>query len=405
MRAFCWSLIVLGLIVSGYLLSLYFSLVSGADSAGPSVCSTIFQADCDAALQSPISKQLGLPLPGWGIVFYGTLATVMLLSWLGGETCQHEAALLALVISFAGAVLSIALFLVILLGWSPFCPLCVVIHVVNLALVPAFKRMTGCSTRELLAALLAGGSLLLKEDIGGDARTQLKVSGLFSILLVGIVLYQWVFIQEKLHPPVEFDVRHAVASFAIRGRTVIPSSEEDPMIGADDAPHRIVVFTDLQCPGCRRFAAELVQLVESSDGELSAVFKHFPLSTACNPASEKDRHPRACKAAYAAEAAKLQGKFWEFHDAVFASNLNSEEVTFQQIARQAGLDVARFESDLGREEVVAKVKADIELGLRLSVDETPTVFLNGRRAPDIRSETLQYLLLSEQANKQNVTLD
>jgi len=405
MKTLCWSLIVLGLIVSGYLLFRHFDLVSGNSSVGTNVCSAIFRADCDAALQSSVSKQLGLPLPGWGIVFYGTLAAVMLLSWLGGETCQREAALVALLIAGAGAVLSIVLFLIMLLGWSPFCPLCVVVHLVNLALVPAYKRMSGCSTRELLAAMLAGGSLLLKGNMGDDARTQLKVSGLFSILLVGVVLYQWVFLQEKLHPPVEFDVRHAVAAFAIRGRTEIPCSEEDPVIGAADAPHRMVVFTDLQCPGCRQFAADLAQLVESSDGELSAVFKHFPLSTACNPASEKDRHPRACEAAFAAEAAKLQGKFWEFHDAVFASNLNSAEVTFQQIAREAGLDVARFETDLGREEVVAKVKADIELGLRLSVDGTPTVFLNGRRAPDIRRETLKYLLLSEQANQQHVTLD
>jgi protein-disulfide isomerase/uncharacterized membrane protein len=388
-------LIACGLAISGYLLFRQFALASASGPVKPGVCSILLRQDCDAALQSPMSKQLGLPLAGWGIVFYGTLLTGLVLGWLIGESFQSAAVLSALVLSSLGAVLSVVLFAVMLIGTAPFCPLCAVAHVINVLLVPVYKRMAGGSARELFRAVVAAGALLLSGQLGKDAIGQVKLLAIFAWALVAVTLYQWVFIQEKLHPPAEYDVRETLAAFAISARAEIPCGEDDPRLGPPDALVRLIVFTDFQCPGCRRFAQEMAKLVETSRGKVQIVFKHFPLSAICNPALTEDRHPRACEAAWAGEAARRQGQFWRFHDTLFAADLNSPQVTVEGIARQVGLDLALFDTDQDRDEARAKVKADIDLGNRLGIRETPTIFVNGRRAPDVRAQSLHLLIISE----------
>ncbi len=108
-----------------------------------------------------------------------------------------------------------------------------------------------------------------------------------------------------------------------------------------------------------------------------------------------DRHPRACEAARAAEAARRQGKFWPFHDGLYASELDASEATLQQIAQEAGLNLKRFEADRRAPTTMAKVKSDIELGSRLGVNGTPTVFLNGRRVKHRSPRALQVLIGQE----------
>jgi protein-disulfide isomerase/uncharacterized membrane protein len=372
-----------------------FALASASGPLRPSACSILLRQDCDAALQSPISKQLGLPLAGWGIVFYGTLLTGLVLGWLLGESFQSTAILIALVLSILGAVLSVVLFAIMLIGTAPFCPLCSVTHVINLLLVLVWKRMAGSSASELFRTVVAAGALFLSGKSGRDAPGQVTLLAILSWALVAVTLYQWVFIQEKLHPPAEYDVRDTLAAFAVSARAEIPCSDEDPRIGPPDALVRLIVFTDFQCPGCRRFAQEMAKLVETSKGKVQIIFKHFPLSATCNPVLADDRHPRACAAAWAGEAARRQGQFWKFHDTLFAADLNSPQITVEDIATQVGLDFVLFESDRVRPETRAKVKADIELGIRLGVQETPTIFVNGRRAPDVRAQSLQMLILSE----------
>ena len=90
-------------------------------------------------------------------------------------------------------------------------------------------------------------------------------------------------------------------------------------------------------------------------------------------------HPRTCAAARAAATAHLQNRFWEFHDALFRQFNNLDKSRLHEIAREIGLDVAQFDVDRRAETTAASVQADIELGARLGVAATPTVFVNGRR--------------------------
>ena len=101
---------------------------------------------------------------------------------------------------------------------------------------------------------------------------------------------------------------------------------------------------------------------------------------------------RACEAARAGEAARLQGKFWDFHDALFLQDLGTDPEVFSKLAASARLDMDRFAQDFSSEAVADRVSADIQMGIELEINSTPSVFLNNRRVPDVRAAALEALI-------------
>ena len=111
------------------------------------------------------------------------------------------------------------------------------------------------------------------------------------------------------------------------------------------------------------------------------VFKHYPLSG----------HPHALPAAKAAEAARLQGKFWEMHDLLFEHQRELDDAALERYAQQLGLDLERFRADLASEAVKARIEADRAEGKRLGVDSTPSIFINGRRFREAPKNLAAYM--------------
>jgi protein-disulfide isomerase len=174
----------------------------------------------------------------------------------------------------------------------------------------------------------------------------------------------------------------------------LPVGPDDPILGPASAPLQLVVFSYFQCPTCVRYARELHTMVDQYANQLQVVFKHFPLDKTCNPGMSGDfnLHPRACEAAYAAEAANRQGKFWRFHDELFTRNLWIETTTIESIARDSGLDLERFETDRREIPTLLKVHTDLALGGSLKLRGTPTLFLNRRPVPSIRPQDVRVLI-------------
>ncbi len=139
--------------------------------------------------------------------------------------------------------------------------------------------------------------------------------------------------------------------------------------GPADAPVTIVMFMEPQCPYCVRGSATMQQLEERYGPRLRLVYKHMPLPF----------HQRARPAAIAMEAAAQQGRFWEFHDALYAraGELNESGALLSEIASQLGLDLGRFEEDCEDPALAARVDADVELAGSLGVTGTPNFFVNG----------------------------
>jgi protein-disulfide isomerase len=153
-------------------------------------------------------------------------------------------------------------------------------------------------------------------------------------------------------------------------------SPQDHIRGPEDAL-LVIEYADFECPFCAALTARL------HGARLRRVFRHFPV---------RSSHPRAWAAACAAEAAGLQGHFWDMHDLLFADQARLEDPHLWQRAQELGLDLERFDSDRRREAVAARVKADFSSGVRAGVVTTPTVFVAGRMlAGQIAAEDLAAL--------------
>ena len=99
-------------------------------------------------------------------------------------------------------------------------------------------------------------------------------------------------------------------------------------------------------------------------------------------------HPRARRLAHAAEAAALQGRFWELHDSLYADQGRLDDPHLWDRARALGLDLDRFEADRRSEAVAARVERDFRSGIRAGVTTTPTLFVNGERHPGVPGDDL-----------------
>lgn len=142
-----------------------------------------------------------------------------------------------------------------------------------------------------------------------------------------------------------------------------------PFRGPPMAPITIVEFSDFQCPYCGRAHPMLQRALAAGVGKVKLIFKHYPLPG----------HPRALPAAKAAEAARLQGKFWEMHDMLFEHQDRLEDGDLSGYAQSLGLDVAKFEADLASDLVAGRIDANRAEGHKAGVDSTPSIYVNGRK--------------------------
>ena len=134
------------------------------------------------------------------------------------------------------------------------------------------------------------------------------------------------------------------------------------MQGPDGAPV-LIEYADFECPFCAALSLRLAGI------RLRRVFRHFPV---------RSSHPRAWAAATAAEAAGLQGRFWEMHDLLFADQGRLEDPHLWDRARRLGLNLDRFEADRRSEAVGDRVRRDFTSGVRAGVVTTPALFARGR---------------------------
>lgn len=142
-----------------------------------------------------------------------------------------------------------------------------------------------------------------------------------------------------------------------------------PVRGPADASLTIVEFSDFQCPYCSAAVAKLNAVLEAYPDKVKLIFKQFPL----------EMHSQAALAAAAAIAAHQQGKFWPMHDALFAHRRDLSRVSIFAQARSVGLDMKRFEADLGSPETQKTIARDVDDGDRAGVEGTPSIFINGRK--------------------------
>lgn len=154
----------------------------------------------------------------------------------------------------------------------------------------------------------------------------------------------------------------------------------DHVYGNKSSKVVLIEYGDFQCPGCGGAFPQIKSIKEEYKDKIAFIFRNFPLTTI---------HPNALAASTAAEAAGLQGKFWEMHDALYESQdawsgIDASKRTdiFVGYAKDIGLDVEKFKSDLSDPKISAKINRDRAFGRKLAIDSTPTLYINDTKLSD-----------------------
>lgn len=177
---------------------------------------------------------------------------------------------------------------------------------------------------------------------------------LTGLLTAGILLIQ------KSRPPVVF--------------SNIESGTDSKSKGPLEAPVRIVEYSDFQCPACRMAEPVITKIMSDYPGKVYFVFRHFPLSG----------HRWSAMAHQAVECANREGKFWPYHDRVYAQQaqwaaMANPSEAFLSYAKELGMSIDAFASCMANEKVRSEIMEEKQKGEALKVESTPTFFVNGER--------------------------
>ncbi len=154
---------------------------------------------------------------------------------------------------------------------------------------------------------------------------------------------------------------------ALKAPKVDVSTAGRPARGPANAPVTIIEFSDYECPFCKRAEVVVQEVVKLYPDKVKLVYRHFPL----------EFHAQAKPAAEASACAGAQGKFWEFHDKLFAGTTLTPE-RYKTIAAEIGLDQAKFDQCIQKGEMKAQVEQDMADAAAVGVTGTPAFFINGR---------------------------
>ena len=238
----------------------------------------------------------------------------------------------------------------------------------------------GKACEEIVAKLCA--------DIGPDTQTCAMVKEVtprFPPEKCGEMLAQYPAVlaelkaEEEKNKPLAADKQQVIAA------------KDAASFGPDDAKVTLVEFSDFQCPYCTRAASVTTALKEKyKDKSVRVVFRHFPLSF------HKDAH----LASQGALAAHEQGKFWEFHDKLFANQKALSRADLEKYAQELKLDMGKFKKALDSGSFKKQVDDDMAMGTTVAVDGTPTMFLNGTRVSNPTSVEVVAKMIDDELAKQ-----
>lgn len=200
-----------------------------------------------------------------------------------------------------------------------------------------------------------------QEKSGGNGKSWLLWGGVF-LAIVGVIIW----LVKGGTPPSNS------SQTQVEGQDI---KEQEWIKGNREAAVTLIEYSDLQCPACASYYPMIKQLGEVYPEQLRIIYRHFPL---------RQIHEHAQLAAQTAEAAGLQGKFWEMHDLLFEQQSSwaieaDPKVAFLGYAEKLDLDLARFAADLDSDVVKQEIEADIRAGQQARVGGTPTFILNDKK--------------------------
>ena len=438
------SVVILAALVGGALSGLLmfdYHGVGAAETAVQQICGPEDTSGCNQVSQSRYSTLVGFSLGGLGLVYYGSLAFLGALALVARESVRNAAAALAFGIVVAALAADVGLFGIQAFAIGAFCSLCLVTYGVNMVtailLFPWASKLGSIKTTLLgaegsraFAVWMLGSLVFLVSVVSLDRVLASEAVRQPDMLGATMLPAPEPKPEPKPEPepepapapapaPATNDDGAALAALEARlddARAKIAELETTlddpqkyqeyqlaraqaefdqetvnelaldgiPFKGPDAAAVRVVEFSDFMCPYCRNLAGAFTNYMSQSGGRVAIYFKNYPLDKDCNPALSRTVHDGACELALGAVCAHEQGKFWSYHDQVFAeppANPTNDDVI--RIATAAGLDGDQLRTCLGSSSASQTLTAQIEEAQRLEVRSTPTVFINGKRLAQI----------------------
>jgi protein-disulfide isomerase/uncharacterized membrane protein len=335
----------------------------------------------------------GWPVAYVGLAYFASMLIVWVLSSVSGLNNAVRW------VVRAGGVASLFYIIVMLGGFAGgVCQLCLATHILNfafLALVelatPATRAFAGRSLGVGLAGLIVGNGVLLgvqqtrSEQIAAQARAD-------SDRLINELAGSGGQSDGASDPspagiePVSFDLPGPVSGDGRAGFT------GRYLIGATDAPIRIVTVSGYQCGACQTVESEVKRLLENPQLDVSLSLIQFPAQGSCNPTLSPNinMHPSACLTAQMAEAAGIMGgpeAYWEMsfrlfeymsqRDGLGRAPSTVPDATIDRWAAELGLDPAAFRRTMASDEVAQRIADDARLARAVGTTQTPMVFING----------------------------
>jgi protein-disulfide isomerase/uncharacterized membrane protein len=389
-----YTLALIGLLISGYLFFRHLILMDVSVSGSADFCSELFNQSCDEALQSNFASFLNVPLAGWGVIYYLTIIIILLLGDFLKDKFKVTATDLAVLFTGITAALSSLFIIAFIFRVIPFCPLCLFIHVINLAIIFFVIKSSSKSITQTLHSIYSGMKDFIVTEGPIPGKTKEQIIPILLIITSGLLFYVWISMQLiKLEEKEDysFDEFSFFDEYQSEETVDLQLSPDDPAAGNPEALVNMVIFSDFECSGCRSVSGEIKSLLSKFKTELKIIFKHYPLSSLCNSSVRTNFHENACQAAYAAEAAHRQGKFWEYHDLLFSTTIYGEEGEFIGFAEELELDIPKFTEDMNKV-AAEKVAQDISLGNEIGIKGTPTVYINGKKINKPSLTSLTWLI-------------
>lgn len=391
---------VFGAAVSGVLLLRHYGLDTGALAAA--ACDPL-SSGCTEVAASSWSAVAGVPLAAIGLAFFVSVGVLVALALLGGIGVASRPGRLALGVVGMALLVDVFLFGVQALSIGAFCSLCIWTYGANAVLLlslwparhgfgfagasgPASGSAAGVALERfavrafwLAAGIVTAAVLVIDDGLrerGSGDTVDVSILGVRSAVLPG-----------ARAPEPQPLLQAAGGAPQWRNPSFRQSRVEEvrldgaPRKGPDEAPVKIVTFSDFLCPSCRRFALAYDQYVEGPTGpHVELYYRNYPLDPTCAEHIPRMVHPGACEVALGAVCAQRLGSFWDYHDAVYRDPpLQPDRSDVTRIAAGVGLDREAFSECLDDPAAAAQLEGDIAEAVRLQVTGTPTIFINGRR--------------------------
>lgn len=327
--------------LSIYLTDHYFKVKFPTGIDAGSICNISSIFNCDAATHSAASNIFGVPISIFGIVI-GVL--VMLGMFIKNENFE-KTVFFFLILNFAGCV---ALFFYSLIALGSLCPFCTLYYIVSAVVLFFFFKQSHTYIPHPVMMVV------------------------FSVIFMGAAFITKMNVDSKLEAQSSLGAQYVQQYYELKNLGEPTPASEFKVATAANAPIKMQIFSDFECPSCKALATMMPQILARYGGKIDIQYYYYPLDNACNPNMERPLHQYACKAAYVATCMPL-AEFGVVHDDIFHNQERLGEYLEEVIKKN------KLESCVADAKTKEKVVSLINAANPFNISSTPTFLLNGAK--------------------------